>query len=242
MPYFVSRGDYIGQRLFSTGAFERTTITGVYQYLSERPGRSGAFLDIGANIGVYSIPFSSLFGDLFAVEINPSTYHALEANVLMSKCENIKSINIGVSEQPGTTQLKVRKDGQAGWARLGDADPEFYESLDVQVTTIDRLVSEHRIKTVSVIKIDIEGHEINALKGARRTLLDHKPCVLYERLSKDDDQVFEYLKTLGYSTFFTFKRSKLWPLTRKSRAAQTDVYQPRRSGRYDLIIAEGDET
>ena len=214
-PFAVPMNDLIGQRLIATGHFELTQLDAVDQLLGDakplvgfRPDFAGAFIDVGANIGVYTMRYARAFTRTLAIEPNPATFHILQANIALGRATNVTPLLMGCSDKVGTAQLNVPVKGMLGWSRIGaDADWDQYP-IQISLDTVDNLVSRFALaERVALLKIDVEGHEPHVLKGASKTLAQHRPVVLYEAWSTDLAQASaEQLRAAGYNYFVNFSR------------------------------------
>jgi FkbM family methyltransferase len=210
--------DLIGQRLIATGNFELTQLDAVDQLIEDatpligfRPNFRGAFVDVGANIGVYTLRYARVFNKTVAIEPNPATFHILQANIALGRNANVIPILVGCSDQVGTARLNVAVKGMLGWSRLGsDANWDSYP-IEVSLDTLDNIIAKARLsERVALLKIDVEGHEPQVLRGAFNTLVADRPVVLYEALSSESARASaELLRAAGYHHFVIFSR----PLT-----------------------------
>ncbi len=128
-----------------------------------RPGE--LFLDVGANIGSYSILAAAGAGSqVFAVEPILQTFADLTANIRVNSLDRlITAHRVGLSDKPGTLSFTTRQDTVNHVLAAGeDADSE-----EIIVTTMDALC-ESQVPTL--IKIDVEGHELAVLTGAEKTM------------------------------------------------------------------------
>jgi len=234
--------DLIGIRIFSTGRFEQTQIDGILGYLDEK-GLAGetAFVDVGANIGVYSMALSSRFSKTYAFEANPVTFKILEANVALSRCANTHCFNVALSDRREESFIYVPENGNLGWATL---DPDHHDipvrKIGVVCDTLDALLSaDGRVpEEVRLIKIDVEGHELGVLKGARELIAVARPALLCEMLSRElGAPVYDLLKEYGYRHFSVFERawSASTPFHMHVARRPIDMTQ---SNRHALVLAE----
>lgn len=217
-PFAVPMNDSIGQRLIATGNFELTQLDAVDQLLKDampligfRPDFPGTFIDVGANIGVYTTRYAHAFSNTLAIEPNPATFHILQANIALARISNVITLLMGCSDRVGTGQLNVAVGGMLGWSRLGsDTDWDRY-SIDVPLDTLDNLITRAGLsERVALLKIDVEGHEPQVLRGASKILVEHRPVVLYEALSNESASASAELpRAAGYTNFVKFSR----PLT-----------------------------
>jgi FkbM family methyltransferase len=203
--------DLIGERVMSTGAFESTHIDGALQLsesLQPSADERGIFVDVGANIGLYTIALSKLFQRCVAVEANPHTYQILLANLALKGLDNVTAMCVGASDHSAETNIYVPINGNLGWATL-NADHHKVEVKPVPVTLkpLDDIVVLEPNERVALIKIDVEGHEMAVLQGAQRILQRDHPAVLFEVLNAAQGRACaELLESCGYRHFFTFKR------------------------------------
>lgn len=209
--------DTIGLRVVSTGRFELTqfdALRAVLESPRETIGvdidRNGTFVDVGTNIGLYTIALGPLFARTLAFEPNPITFKVLEANLALCEVQ-ARTFNEGLSDKSGEASIFVPKNGNLGWATL---NPQRYRlptaKARVKLRTLDEVDAVEGItSTVSLMKIDVEGHEPEVLRGAKSVLKRDGPVVLFEILSGPVGQAcIEMLRSFcGYDRFFTFKRA-----------------------------------
>ena len=126
--------------------------------------------DIGANLGAYSLLFAQwvgVAGRVYAFEPAPEARRGLERHVRLNHCSDRVTISgEAVSAMRGFAQFRAA--GPHGDNRLVAAD-DGGDSIPVRMTSIDEFCSVHYL-VPSLIKIDVEGAELDALKGARRTI------------------------------------------------------------------------
>jgi FkbM family methyltransferase len=140
--------------------------------------RRALAVDVGANVGVYAYKMARLFRRVYCFEINPDLTGPLES--LRSK--HVSVIAKGLSAAPGNLTLHipvVNRIPLTGWASLQPGncpDTNTHVEKLVEVTTLDA----YELPELSLIKIDVEGHELAVLRGAARTLAKHRPVVIAE--------------------------------------------------------------
>jgi FkbM family methyltransferase len=147
-------------------------------------------LDIGANKGAYTLRMSELAGDdgsVLAFEPIHVTGLELARTAARSKCRrNITIVHAAVSDHVGSAFMA--NDGNSYRASIADSGER------VRCMTIDSF----ELPRVNLLKIDVEGHELPALLGARATLLRCKPRLIVECNDRNDHRVDDYLIGLGY--------------------------------------------
>lgn len=160
-----------------------------------RPG--DVFIDAGANIGFYSMLASRLVGpdgQVHAIEMMPETARSLRFNLQASGAHNVTVHEVALSD---TTDEMVEASfnprflGQASvTSMLGAARTQ---TVEVKTKRLDDLL---RLDRVNFIKIDLEGNEFKALKGAEN-LLEHTELIAFENTTKDSS-IDELLTSSGF--------------------------------------------
>ena len=138
------------------------------------------FVDVGANIGVYTLHASrrvGVNGKVFAFEPTPETFSDLQKNVQSNQCLNVKCEKIALADQIGEGCLV--ECGRAASNRISLLPPTG-KRAKIQVGTLDDYCQTNRIRKIDFIKVDIEGGEADFFSGGIMTLKKDKPCILFE--------------------------------------------------------------
>jgi FkbM family methyltransferase len=168
--------------LFLTGTFEPNELT----WVSETLTQGMTMIDIGANMGVYSMFASKLVGNSgVVVAVEPSTrdFQRLAFHVTLNDLQNVRCFQLAASSASGEATLKIAWDRNSGHNTLGEF---FYPTVElageetVQTRTVDALVETQNLQRVDLIKIDVEGHELQVLAGAVETITRFRPSLLIE--------------------------------------------------------------
>lgn len=121
------------------------------------------FVDVGANVGSYAVLGGTTGASVLAVEPLPATFRLLCRNIVVNTfAENIKALNIGFSDAPGTLHFTDHLDTVNHVVPPGTPD-----SCPVLVDTLDAICAE---RIPALIKIDVEGYEKEVLQGGAKTL------------------------------------------------------------------------
>ena len=212
-PLFAPTTDLITHRLIATGMFERTQIEAVDALLDERrdlieklSGSLDVFIDVGANIGIYTTRYASQFKQVLAIEANPITFDVLRSNIALSQATNVSAACVGASDSDGHLQLRFPRSGVMGGASFDETRECNDCVVEVPVRPLDKIAQDLAPHTpVTLMKIDVEGHEASVLRGARSILRQHKPVVLYEQLSRPAGvECAALLRDAGYEKFLAF--------------------------------------
>jgi FkbM family methyltransferase len=119
--------------------------------------RDGVFVDIGSNIGLYSLALARVAARVVAVDANPQMAEQLRTNAAISGIRNVTMVNSAVSDETGRANLAIRLDDEA-IVRIEEA-----QTGAIPVTTLALLLQTCGVETIGALKIDIEGHEDKAL-------------------------------------------------------------------------------
>ncbi|PFG51197.1 FkbM family methyltransferase [Marinobacter sp. LV10R520-4] len=205
--------DHIGLTVNLEGRYENEPLQLIEQ-LTERmlpESRRELSLDIGAKIGNHSLLFSRSFKKVFAFEPNPITFEILKFNSkFASEEKNNVPLNYGLSDKDGLLAFLVNA-SNIGSSRIISEDDERGKSgiSDVKVKSADS-IPELLEEKISLIKVDVEKHEIYALKGAENLILKNKPIIIFEQSESEIDNgsspTISYLKSLDYN-FATIEKN-----------------------------------
>jgi FkbM family methyltransferase len=187
LAHFLSRATYIGsdvvteenvlsfrmilapfdhvdrQLFFSPQLYDRWEISVIRKVV--RAGDTA--LDVGANIGFYSLVFSELVGEagkVLAIEAAPNTYQRLLQNIEINHCRNVIPVNIGVSDAASELTLWIRSKTNSGANSLIKTGENCFEGPKVSVLPLLDVLRARGITAVKFAKFDIEGMERRVLK------------------------------------------------------------------------------
>ena len=165
----------------------------------------GSFLDVGANIGYYSLYMSPKVKNVYCFEPDYRMLEMLEDN--LHGREDAYIVNKAVGREPGKASFTLEDSGEISHLSR-DTDDES-KSVSVDVVSIDSFVDEHHL-TVEAIKTDVEGFDIDVIRGAVETMRSQRPIVLTE--CEPNSELFEILSQLHYSVFsFVRKLDRVKP-------------------------------
>ena len=173
-----------------------------------KPGQ--CFVDVGAHFGYFTLLASRIVGDagkVIAVEPTPSSYALLVANIERNNLANVCALPFAADEKAGTLSLT---DFGPIYSTLNTSDdvrgdvPEHIERKHFDARAV-RLDDEIGAQVVHMVKIDVEGHEIEALRGMQQALTRDRPIVLIECGGKSGDrerdrvrEIFAFMAERGY--------------------------------------------
>jgi FkbM family methyltransferase len=174
------------------------------QIMSQWLTKDDAYIDIGTNIGYHAVAMHKQVGcDVLAFEPHPKHFAVATFN-----CQNypIQVLNAAVSDK--TDPLRLTDFDPAVLGNYGDlhsTDDTEKKTIEVPSVVLDDL----DVQRCSVVKIDAEGHEINVLRGAEKTIDKFRPVIFYEAIGIEDwPPCFDLLKDKDYKQYWVACRHK----------------------------------
>lgn len=196
--------DFIQKSIY-LNLYERKETALVKNYL--KPGMT--FIDVGANIGYYTLLSSSLVGRegvVLAFEPSPYAFDILCKTIKNNNINQARAIQAGLSDSKGDLQLYLPKiSGNHTPSMIAN---EGGSPIKVPVLTLDEFLTENKIDHVDLMKVDVEGFEPNILKGAESYIRQGKVSAILCELNNfwlecnnsSSIHLHETLKELGYKT------------------------------------------
>jgi FkbM family methyltransferase len=167
-----------------------------YDILSSMISAGEWVIDVGANVGNYTMRFAELVGvtgRVIAFEPIPETFSLLAANVQLLRTANVTLVNAAVSEKTSVVSMSIPyfKSGLRNFYQAHlSSSPE--NGVQVLAMSLDSLNIANRI---ALVKIDVEGHEAGVLAGMNEILLRDRPTLIVET---DSREIINDLETIGY--------------------------------------------
>src|SRR5688572_9449958 len=168
----------MGSAIYWTGYHEFREFLFLHRFL--RPDM--VFIDVGANQGEYSLFAAKRLtkGRVIAFEPLPSIRTVFEENIRLNNFSNIKIFEAGLSDKKGTLEIHEVEDEHEGLATFFLGDRKSKKSFKVPLVKLDEIADGREFTRIDFIKIDIEGGELNALRGAQNTIRRFKPAIMLE--------------------------------------------------------------
>ncbi|MDB5538997.1 MAG: group 1 glycosyltransferase [Devosia sp.] len=187
---FPSEEDHIARVIRRTGTFYEAELL---SDLRSRLFFPACAVDVGAHVGNHSVYFAHVLGiRTIAFEPNPVNCVHLEANVRDNGLEGLCRVrNAAVGAANGHVRTVSSTEGNSGMATV-ETDPA---GAVVMVTLDDEILEE---AAIDVIKIDVEGWELEVLRGAERSLRRHRPLLYIEIMEPKFAEVETHLRERGY--------------------------------------------
>ena len=215
--------DNLQRALYATGTYEPALVRFLHDEL--RPG--DVMVDVGAHIGVHALTAAARLrrlggGTVVAFEPARDSAARLRAAAARNRLE-VTVVEAALGAEPGTADLRADPAYDIADAGVRSLHGRGTRVQTVRVTTFDAWVAEARLERVDLVKLDVEGTELEALRGMagalgrrwpRALVVEVKQRVL-ERAGVAGDEVREYLDRLGYQS------------TGQVLPAANEVYRPR---------------
>ena len=172
-----------------------------------KPG--AVVIDVGANIGYFTLLFSRLAGEggkVYAFEPDPKNHELLLKNLDVNKVGNTTAVKKALSNKTGKTKLFLDQLnlGDMSMAAGNIDNPAGF--LEVETITLDEYLAGEQEKRVDFIKIDVQGAEALVIEGAEKTIKTAKPKILLEfwpwglrNLGSDPEALLRRIEGYGYT-------------------------------------------
>lgn len=161
----------------------------VSRVLVETSGK--LFVDVGANIGRYTILLAPRYQQVIAIEPEPRNMNALKRNVQEAKLTNVTFIQCAVSDTNGIIELFL-----GPHAGAHTVISSYERSIKVSATTLDNLLSDR--ESIELIKVDVEGAEWKVLGGAKRIIGKIRSWVIELHNLKRRNKLESLMRSFGY--------------------------------------------
>jgi FkbM family methyltransferase len=201
------------------GTGERAALQGCV-----RPGMT--VVDVGSNLGLYTVLLSRLVGPtgrVLAFEPDPDLFSLLQRNCAVNGCTNVTAYNLALGSRHGHLTLHTMVIN-SGDNHLGDGGSQlFRRSVPVEMVSLDEIIPGLK---PDLIKIDVQGWELDALKGMRKIIVENPHTEIYfeywpagfRRAGSSAAEIVSWLRELNFGFYQT---KDFRPLTEPAMAELT---------------------
>lgn len=188
----LCKTDFIQKSIVRSGRpYEETNLL----FFRDRLKNGKNLIDIGANIGNHSLYFCYGLGvqKVYAFEPIRSTFEQLVRNIKLNNAEDrIIAENFALGAEKGRAAIKEFDD-----ANIGSTSIRTSNQGEIEIITLDEYAMQ--LESIDFIKIDVEGFELNVIKGAINTLKKFKPFLFVECFDPETRRtIVELLTKIGY--------------------------------------------
>ena len=206
--YVDMRDQGVGQKIYDFHEYEPTESAVIRRYLP----RGGCMIDVGANIGYFTLLAAKLVGpsgQVIAIEPEEYNFGLLSRNVRINRLTSVATLNVALGAEPG--QATIFKSAENfGDHRVGipTASGERHGQV-VRIERLDTIVRANKIRMIDFLKIDVQGYEHHVFRGMSSILYDCPPsAVLTEfwphgirEAGGDPDDYLRLFAVAGYRAF-----------------------------------------
>jgi len=221
----VDRADRIGSLFFWLGMHHRHQI----RLAQKLVAADGVFLDVGANIGEFSVAMAIAkpFARIIAIEPNAAIRTSLLQNIEINSLGNVMCVPVAFGDASCTQTLYSCDD--SALTSLVAFTPTHVATAQVEVCTLDDFVKSQSLNRIDLIKIDVEGYELKVLSGASNSLAQFRPSIILEINSITSKaagfeltDLFDLLRLHRYR-FFVW-RNRRWTSVGSDLPTQEDIW------------------
>lgn len=204
----------VGYEILETGSFSEGEVMLVLQLLDLRRkyfGEGVVALDCGANIGVHTVEWAKRmtgWGNVIAFEAQERIYYALAGNIALNNCFNARAIHCVLSDKRGLTKIPTpdylipasfgslelvrREHGEFIGQNINYSEGDMVEASALNIDSI-------ALPRVDLIKIDVEGMELEVLIGGDQCILKNHPVIIVEPIKVEEEGLKAWLAQRGYN-------------------------------------------
>jgi FkbM family methyltransferase len=211
----VDRSKVMGASIYWTGFHEYRELLFLHDFLTKEM----VLLDVGANIGEYSIFAAKRLtdGKVVSFEPVPTLRKILDQNIQLNRFSNVAVKPFGLSDAAGSFPIYfVGENENEGQATFFPGVIQNQRSVNAELKTLDEEWGQLSLNRLDFIKMDIEGSELRALLGARNVIKRFRPIIMlevsevtYQAAGYKLDDVSDYFAAINYRHFVIDKMGKL---------------------------------
>lgn len=182
LKFRIYPGNEMYRAIFVRGMYDPNSAVVVGALL----GKGGVFVDVGANMGYFSLLMSKIVGEngrILAIEPSNRDFSRLIDNVQVNNLNNlISTYKIAISNKQSTVKLHIACEERSALNTIGKEfsckgiEKKRIENVDA--ITLDKFISDKHLDGIDVLKIDVEGSEAFALEGASKTIAKFRPALM----------------------------------------------------------------
>jgi FkbM family methyltransferase len=158
--------------------------------------QGGTFLDVGANIGYYTLYMLPKAGAVYAFEPDPRMRKTLE--FVLDNRKSVEIMSNAVGHEDGKAIFTLESAGEVSHL-ADDRTSDSSQNIEVNVITLDSFVSERHIDNVGAVKIDVEGFDFFVVAGSTSIMKSQRPVILTE--ARPEGRLFDIIEATNYGVW-----------------------------------------
>ncbi|WP_329066372.1 FkbM family methyltransferase [Streptomyces sp. NBC_01429] len=245
--FAVDTEDLIQRYLYMFGVWEPH----MTRWLQGRLRPGDTFVDVGANIGYYSVLAAGLVGAegrVVAIEASPAFHQRLLQHTQLNGCDNVRAVNGAVSDSRKTLTFVLASSANMGANSIVPYDGPAESSFEIEALPLPELLTVEEITSARVIKIDVEGAEGPVVRGMVPLLDKLRPDaeitveVTPDRMALLGDSAEELLRTMRDHGFHVYRLAndyapESYPAAIRNKAVVPVRWRGPLDGESDLIFS-----
>ena len=164
--------------------------------------KKGVFIDVGANLGKYTIMVGKKLkenGTVISIEPEKQNIKLLNENIKINGLKNVIVIEKACSNKNGKSTLYLEGTTFGGTSHSLEKHKHHVGEIIVDIETLDSIISKLKFKRVNLVKIDVEGSELEVLHGAEKIITKYHPKIICESFDKEsEEKITNFLKKFKY--------------------------------------------
>lgn len=215
----IDLSDRIQAIFYLSGLYEPETLKRCAEILNATD--SPTYFDVGANVGLMGLRLKGRTPKAVChfFEPDPRVFQKLKANTQLNSFSDVFLNEKAISDKVGSVNFFRSHDPkESGWGRLSTEQNQVAEMVTVPTTTLDDYVQTHRVKKIDLLKIDVEGAELQVLTGAKSALQNgviqniileiNEPAL--NAFHTDGKSIVRYLSDCGFAEIKRFELNSLF--------------------------------
>lgn len=199
------KDDYLSKKIYT--GFEQDEIN----FINSNLNQGDIFIDIGANIGLFSIIAANKVGNsgkVIAFEPTKKVFNKLIENATLNNFENIDFRNIGLSNKKQTLSFYVSQDGFDAFNSFVENNDREEQKITIEASTLDIELENINKSLIKIVKIDVEGWEKYVLLGGQDFFTNYSPIVMMEFTEENTfnagysiHELYDMMQNYGYKWY-----------------------------------------